>query len=58
MHQRVRKAFLDAIDGSDAEKDADGQVTVHGFTHLAFTTKIPAEGRSASGDIEAVNEGS
>lgn len=41
---------MDAING--AETDENGQVTVHGYTHLAWTTKIPAEGHSASADME------
>lgn len=41
---------MDAIDS--AETDGNGLVTVHGYTHLAWTTKIPAEGRPSLTDVE------
>ncbi|KAF2209918.1 hypothetical protein CERZMDRAFT_60985 [Cercospora zeae-maydis SCOH1-5] len=42
---RTKQAFMDAVNGPDVEKDADGSVTLHGNTHAFWTTKIPAEGR-------------
>lgn len=48
--QRVRQAFMDAA--SDADVDQNGKVTVHGYTHLVWTTKIPADGRPALTDME------
>lgn len=50
LSQRVRRQFNEAIDS--AETDENGQVVVHGFTHLAWTTKIPADGRPALTDVE------
>lgn len=48
--QRVRQSFMDAA--NEAQTDENGDVTVHGFTHLVWMSKIPVEGRSDLTDVE------
>lgn len=43
--ERTKATFMDAIKSPDVEKDAEGNVKIHGNTHVVFTSKIPAEGR-------------
>ncbi|KAI5358642.1 putative methyltransferase type 11, S-adenosyl-L-methionine-dependent methyltransferase [Septoria linicola] len=43
--EKTKKAFMDAINSPNVEKDGDGNVIIHGNAHAVWTTKIPAEGR-------------
>lgn len=36
--------FMEAISASDVERDAEGNVFVHGETHAIWTSKIPFKG--------------
>lgn len=41
---------------NSAEKDANGELVVHGNTYAVWTTKIPAEGRTAEDAVEDVEQ--
>lgn len=44
--ERVKRVLMEAIrDDADAERDGEGKVVVHGYTHMVWTSKIPREGR-------------
>lgn len=40
--QRVRRTFLEAVNGDDVETNEKGEVELHGVTVAAWTSKIPA----------------
>ena len=46
---KTKQTFMDAV---NAEKDANGNVTVHGYTHAIWTSKIPEEGRENLTDVQ------
>lgn len=52
MLQKTNGAFMDAISAPNVEKDANGNVVVHGNTYVVWTTKIPAEGRESLIEVE------
>ncbi|KZF24652.1 S-adenosyl-L-methionine-dependent methyltransferase [Xylona heveae TC161] len=41
--ERVKKTVFDALDGDEVEKNANGDVAIHGSTFLAWTTSIPTD---------------
>lgn len=45
--EKTKKTFMDITNAPDVEKDAEGNVTLHGAAHAFWTTKIPAEGRES-----------
>lgn len=49
--EKTKKTFMDAISASDVDKDADGNIIMHGYAHVAWTTKIPSEGRESLTEV-------
>ena len=45
--ERVHRAFAEILDDPSAERNEKGEVALHGCTYIVWTTKIPAEGRTA-----------
>ena len=50
--QRTHKAVVDAMSSPDVSTDSEGRVAIHGRTITAWTSKIPAEGRSTLTGVE------
>lgn len=43
---------VDALNSPEVETNEEGEVAVHGWTHLAWTSEIPEDGREALTDVE------
>nr|POE63355.1 putative methyltransferase-like c25b8.10 [Quercus suber] len=50
--ERTQKTFMDALSADDVEVDAQNQVTVHGDTYIAWSSKIPTDGRETLTGVE------
>jgi hypothetical protein len=48
---------MDAISGPDVEKNADGNVVVHGKTYAVWSSKIPIEGRGSLTGVDVLRKG-